>query len=160
MNRHRVFTRSKLNAMARERGIKYYYELPIHELRVKLGMDKPIVKLPTKKYTKGKLVSMARERGVKGFTNLSKSELAERLGIELSSQSVNHKMSNDVNSDNPYQVTHTMYEKAKLIEARARQIADGLQPKCSAECLTNSLDIATKEYELGLCPLTVVRKQH
>ena len=83
MNRHKIFTRSELNAMAKERGIKCYYEYPIHELRVKLGIERPIVKLPTKKYSKGKLVSMSRERGVKGFTKLSKSELAERLGIDI-----------------------------------------------------------------------------
>ena len=83
MNRHKIFTRSELNAVAKERGIKYYYEYPIHELRVKLGIERPIVKFPTKKYCKGKLVSMARETGVKGFTKLSKSELAERLGIDI-----------------------------------------------------------------------------
>ena len=42
------------------------------------------------------------------------------------------------------------HEKARIIGARARQIADGAQPKCSAEDLTSSLDIATKEYEQGL----------
>ena len=83
MNRHKIFTRSELKAMAKERGIKYYYECPIHELRVKLGIEKPIVKFPTKKYSRAKLVSMARERAVKGFTKLSKSELAERLGIDI-----------------------------------------------------------------------------
>ena len=54
--------------MAKEKGIKYYYEYPIHELRVKLGIEKPIVKFPIKKYSRTKLISMARERGVKGFT--------------------------------------------------------------------------------------------
>ena len=75
MNGHR------LNAMAREKGIKYYHEYPTHELRVKLGIEKPIVKFPMKKYSRAKLVSMARERGVRGFTKLSKSELAIRLGL-------------------------------------------------------------------------------
>ena len=83
MSGHKIFTRSELNAMAKERGIKYSYEYPIHELRVKLGKEKPIVKFPTKKYSRAKLVSMARERGVKGFTKLSKSELAEKLGIDI-----------------------------------------------------------------------------
>ena len=78
-----IFTRPELNAIAKERGIKYYYEYPIHELRVKLGIEKPIVKFPTKRYSRAKLVFMARERGVKGFTKLSKSELAERLGIDI-----------------------------------------------------------------------------
>ena len=81
MNGHKIFTRSELNAMSRERGIKYYFEYPAHELRVKLGIEKPIVKPPTKKYTKGKLRSMARERGMKGFNTLSKSKLAEMLGV-------------------------------------------------------------------------------
>ena len=63
MNRHKIFTRPELNAMARERGIKYCYEYPIHELRVKLGIEKPIVKFLTKKYSKAKLISMTRERG-------------------------------------------------------------------------------------------------
>ena len=65
--------------MAKEKGIKYYNEYPIHELRVKLGVEKPIVKFPTKKYSRAKLVSIAREIGVKGFTKLNISELAERL---------------------------------------------------------------------------------
>ena len=83
MNRHKIFTRLELNAMAKEKGIKYYYEYLIHELRVTLGIEKPVVKFPTKKYSRAKLVSMARERGVKGFTKLSKSELAERLRINI-----------------------------------------------------------------------------
>ena len=81
MNRHKIFTRPELNAMAKKRGIKYYCEYPIHQLRVKLGIVKPIVKFPTKKYFRAKL--MARERGVKCFTKLSKSELAERLEIDI-----------------------------------------------------------------------------
>ena len=156
MNRHKIFTCSELNAMAKERGIKYYYEHPIHELRVKLGIEKPIVKFPTKNYSKGELKSMARDRGYNNFAKLNKPELSKMLGIELPSQSINCEMNGD--SDNLYQVTHRKFEKAKLIGARARQIAGGLLPKCSAEGLTSSLDIATREYELGLCPLTVVSK--
>ena len=154
MNRHKIFTRSELNAMAKEKGIRYY-DYPIHELRVKLGIEKPIVKFP-KKYTKGELRNMARSRGYKTVSMLNKFQLAKMLGIELPSQNLNY----DDDSDNPHQVTHTRFEKAKLIGVRARQIGDGLQPKCSAEGLTSSLDVATREYELGLCPLTVVRKQH
>ena len=138
--------------MAKEKGIRYYYDYPTHELGVKLGIEKPIMKFPTKKYTKGELRNMARSRGYKSFSMLNTFELAEMLGIELPSQSINYEMNDDVDSDNRYEVTHTKYEKT--IGARARQIADGLQPKCSAEGLTSSLD------ELGLCPLTVVRKQH
>ena len=84
MKRHKIFTRSELNAMAREKGIKYYYDYPVHELRVKLGIEKPIVKFP-KNYTKGKLRNMARDRGYNNlyFAKLNKFELAEMLGIEL-----------------------------------------------------------------------------
>ena len=42
------------------------------------------------------------------------------------------------------------YEKARVIGVRARQIANGAQPRCSVEGLTSSLDIATREYEQGL----------
>ena len=69
--------------MAKEKGIKYYYEYPIRKLRVRLGIEGPIVKFSTKKYSRAKLVFMASERGVKGFTKLSKSELAERLEIDI-----------------------------------------------------------------------------
>ena len=37
MNEH---TRSELNAISRERKIPYYYDLSIHELRVKLGLER------------------------------------------------------------------------------------------------------------------------
>lgn len=51
----RTFTRPELNAMAREKKTPYYYDLTIHKLRVKLGLERPIVKLPTGNYTKGEL---------------------------------------------------------------------------------------------------------
>ena len=46
--------------------------------------------------------------------------------------------------------TVSKYEKARIIGVRARQIADGAQPRCSVEGLTSSLDIATREFEQGL----------
>ena len=48
------------------------------------------------------------------------------------------------------------YQKARIIGVRARQIADGAQPRCSVEGLTSSLDIATREFEQGL---TVFKRQ-
>ena len=48
---------------------------------------------------------------------------------------------------------NNLYEKALLIGKRAYQISQGLEPKCSTVGLTNSLDIAAREYDLGLCPL-------
>ena len=46
-----------------------------------------------------------------------------------------------------------MYKKTNLISARAHQIVQGDQgdePKCSTDGLTNALDIAKREYHLGL----------
>ena len=70
--------------MARERKIPYYYDFSIHELRIRLGLKKPIVKLQTKSYSKGELKTMARSKGLKGFSMMKKHELAEMLDIELS----------------------------------------------------------------------------
>ena len=50
------------------------------------------------------------------------------------------------------------YEKARVIGIRARQIANGAQPKCSTEGLTSSLDIATREFEQGLTPCVFKRR--
>ena len=50
------------------------------------------------------------------------------------------------------------YEKARVIGIRARQIANGVQPKCSTEGLTSSLDIATRELEMGLTPYVFKRR--
>ena len=78
-----TFIRQELNAMARERKIPYYYDLPIHELRVKLGLERRIVKLPTGNYKRAGLNEMARAKGVRGFAKMRKHELAEKLGIVL-----------------------------------------------------------------------------
>ena len=43
-----------------------------------------------------------------------------------------------------------MYKKTNLISARAHQIVQGDEPKCSTDGLTNALDIAKREYDLGL----------
>ena len=50
MNTQRKFTRAEIDVMAREKKIPYYYDLSIHELRVRLDLEKPIVKLPMKNY--------------------------------------------------------------------------------------------------------------
>ena len=42
------------------------------------------------------------------------------------------------------------YKKAQLIGARAYRIEQGAEPRCSTVDLTNSLEIAEREYELGL----------
>ena len=76
--------------MAKEKGIRYYYDYPIHELRVKLGIEKPIMKFP-KKYTKGELRNMARSREYNGFAKLKKSERAEMLDIELSNKKIGNR---------------------------------------------------------------------
>ena len=76
-------TRSELNAISRERKIPYYYDLSIHELRVKLGLERRIVKIPTGNYGRAELNEMARVKGVKGFAKIRTHELAEKLGIVL-----------------------------------------------------------------------------
>ena len=50
------------------------------------------------------------------------------------------------------------YEKARVIGVRATQIANGARPKCSTEGITNSLDIATREFEQGLTPYVFKRR--
>ena len=42
------------------------------------------------------------------------------------------------------------YKKEQLIGARAYQIVQGDEPKCSTFGSTNALDIAEREYDLGL----------
>ena len=79
----RTRTCPELNAMARERKIPYYYDLPIHELRVKLGLERRIVRLPTGNCKKAELNDMARAKEVKGFAKMRKHELAEKLSIVL-----------------------------------------------------------------------------
>ena len=44
---------------------------------------------------------------------------------------------------------HTKFEKTKLIGIRAKQIENGSLAKCPVSGLTSSIDIATKEYEMG-----------
>ena len=50
------------------------------------------------------------------------------------------------------------YEEARVIGVRATQIANGARPKCSTEDITNSLDIATREFEQGLIPYVFKRR--
>ena len=80
----RTRTRPELNAMAKERKIPYYYDLPIHELRMKFGLERRIAKLPTGNYKRAELNEMVRAKGVRGFAKMRKHELAEKLNIVLS----------------------------------------------------------------------------
>ena len=78
-------SRSELNAMAKEKGIKYYYQYSIRDLRVKLDIERSI---ETKEYSKGEIRNMARDRGYRGYSTLNKSELAEMLGLPKSNQRI------------------------------------------------------------------------
>ena len=44
---------------------------------------------------------------------------------------------------------HTKFEKVRLLGIRAKQIDNGSMPKCPVLGLTSSIDIATREYEMG-----------
>ncbi|MEM3399418.1 MAG: DNA-directed RNA polymerase subunit K [Candidatus Micrarchaeia archaeon] len=54
---------------------------------------------------------------------------------------------------------YTKYEKARLIGARALQIALGAPPLIDlSEGLTDAVAIAMKEFEKGVIPLAVMRE--
>ena len=78
-------SRSELNAMAKEKGIKYYHQYSIRDLRVKLDIERSI---EAKEYSKGELGNMARDRGYRGYPTLNKSELVEMLGLPKSNQRI------------------------------------------------------------------------
>ena len=71
-------TRFELNAMAKEKGIKYYYHYSTHDLRVKLNIEKPVV---TREYSVGELRNMAKDRGYIGYSILKQFELIKMLGL-------------------------------------------------------------------------------
>ena len=131
MNTQKKFTRAEIDAMARERKIPYYYDLPIHELRVKLDTEKPIVKLPTGNYSKGELNAMARNRGIRGYSRLSKYDLAEKLDIVLSKPRPKQRSDKPSRRARPVEVlnpdgTTTTYpsisKAAKAMEVLAMQL--------------------------------------
>ena len=92
MNTQRKFTRAEIDAMAREKKIPYYYDLSIHELRVKLGIEKLIVKLPTKIYSKGELNTIARNRGVRGFSILEPQKNYLKLSSTCKINTLSHQI--------------------------------------------------------------------
>ena len=58
-----------------------------------------------------------------------------------------------------YPFKHTRYEKARIIGARALQIAMGAPVLLEiAESVVDPIDIASFEYEKDAIPITVIRK--
>lgn len=54
---------------------------------------------------------------------------------------------------------HTRFEKARIIGARALQISMGAPPLIELpEDLIDPVDIAIKEYEKGIIPISVIRE--
>ncbi len=54
---------------------------------------------------------------------------------------------------------YTKFEKARIIGARALQISMGAPVLIEVpKHLTSSIDIATYEFEKGVCPITVIRE--
>jgi DNA-directed RNA polymerase subunit K/omega len=51
----------------------------------------------------------------------------------------------------------TKYEKVRVIGTRATQISMGAQPFIPLDGMTDALEIATRELEMGKLPLVVVR---
>lgn len=52
----------------------------------------------------------------------------------------------------------TLYEKTKIIGARAEQIANNSAPFVNIGSLTDPILIATKEYDEGVIPVCIYRK--
>lgn len=53
--------------------------------------------------------------------------------------------------------TLTKYERVRVIGERAQQIAKGAPALVDITGITNSLDIAKKEYISGVIPITIIR---
>jgi DNA-directed RNA polymerase subunit K/omega len=49
------------------------------------------------------------------------------------------------------------FERTRIISARAIQLENGAMPMIKTENMTNSIDIATKEFQYGLTPLILIR---
>jgi len=56
-----------------------------------------------------------------------------------------------------YFTATTKYERARLIGIRAEQIARGSPVFIDTKNMTNHMEIAEKEYDMGKCPLLVER---
>jgi DNA-directed RNA polymerase subunit K len=54
----------------------------------------------------------------------------------------------------------TRFEKARLIGARALQLASGAPPLIEVESKMNPIKIAYMEFEKGVIPLVVVREKN
>ena len=55
--------------------------------------------------------------------------------------------------------TYTKYEKARIIGARALQLAYGAPPLIEVpKEVTNPLDLAELEFEKGVIPITIIRE--
>jgi DNA-directed RNA polymerase subunit K len=54
--------------------------------------------------------------------------------------------------------TYTKFEKARIIGARALQLAYGAPPLTKVpETMVNPLDLAELEFEKGIIPITIIR---
>lgn len=55
---------------------------------------------------------------------------------------------------------HTRFEKARIIGARSLQLSMGAPPLIELpEDLIDPIDIAIKEYEKGVIPISVIREE-
>ncbi len=56
---------------------------------------------------------------------------------------------------------YTRFEKARIIGARSLQISMGAPTmlKIESETLLDPVDVAIKEYEKGVIPITVIREE-
>lgn len=55
---------------------------------------------------------------------------------------------------------YTRYEKARMIGARALQIAHGAIPLIKIDTIMDPIEIAKKEFEEGVIPLDVKRPEN
>lgn len=68
------------------------------------------------------------------------------------------KILNSNSTMNAENIILTKYEKARIIGLRAEQIARGAIPKVDVRGMISPVDIATKEFQSGAIPISVVRK--
>lgn len=59
---------------------------------------------------------------------------------------------------NMERLNYTKYERARIIAARALQIASGAKPLIKTK-VTDPIKIATMEFEKGVIPFKVLRKR-
>jgi DNA-directed RNA polymerase subunit K len=57
--------------------------------------------------------------------------------------------------------SYTKFEKARIIGARALQLAYGAPPLIKVpEKMVNPIDLAELEFNNGIIPITIIRKKH